>query len=144
MKSRLRKNKQIIFDEKNGDCMRASLTSMLGLPNDPKVVPLGGANEDFWTKCYKFLYQFGLTLTFEQKACWRNEYWMGSVKSKNFKGGSHSIVMKGSKVWHDPSTHKRYRAGESLLGKDVINGGHFLEVIDPSKLYKLELFRQKI
>lgn len=138
------RNKQIIFDSKNGDCMRASLTSMLGLPNDPKKVPLGGANENFYGKCHEFLYQFGLTLTYEQKACWRDGFWMGSVKSKNFKGGGHSIVMNGCKVWHDPSTHKRYKTGENLLGKEVINGGYFLEVIDPSKLYKLELFKKKI
>lgn len=86
--------------------MRACLTSILGLPNDPRVVPLGGANEDFTLKCYKFLYRFGLILTWERVACWRGGYWMGSVKSKNFKDGRHSIVMLGHKVWHDPSTHK--------------------------------------
>ncbi len=138
----LRKNKQLIFDHVNGDCMRASLTSMLGLPNDPTIIPLGGAAEDWYNRCHKFLSKFGLELWFEKSACWRMGYWMGSVKSKNFEGGWHSIVMKSTKVWHDPSTHKRYKAGECLLGQDVIDGGHFLEVVDPSKLYKLEEFKR--
>jgi hypothetical protein len=137
----MRKNKQKIFDSVNGDCMRASLTSMLGLPNDPNKIPLPGAT-DFFIPCYKFLARFGLFLKYDQTACWKHGLWMASVKSKNFPKGTHAIVMNGDKVAWDPSTKKRYRVGQSLLGKDVVLGGHSLEVIDPSKLYKLREFQK--
>lgn len=139
----MQKNKQLVFDSEHGDCMRACLTSMLDLPNDPKKVPLPGAT-GFFPPAFKFFREFGLALCYEQRAMWRNGYWMASVKSKNFKDGSHAIVMFGDKVAWDPSTHKRYRTGTSLLGKDVVHGCHYLELIDASKLPALAEFRKKI
>ena len=138
----MRKNKQILVDEGNGDCMRACLTGMLDLPNDPKLVPLSGA-KDWWKTCQPFLKRFGMKLAYEQKACWREGYWMASVKSKNYgKGITHAIVMKGSKVIYDPSTKKRYKTGDDMLGEGVVVGGFFLEVTDASKLHKLAQFQK--
>jgi hypothetical protein len=137
----MKKNKQILVDGENGDCMRACLTTMLDLPNDPNKIPVGGAN-DFFPKAYKFLGKFGLFINYEQKACWRHGYWMASVKSKNYPGGWHAIVMNSSKVAWDPSTKKKYRVGQSLLGEDVVRGGYYLEVVDASKLKNLAIFQK--
>lgn len=138
----MRKNYQIVVDKDKGDCMRACLTSMLGLPNDPKKIPLGGA-DDWFPKCYRFLRRFGMDIRYEEKSCWRSGLWMASVKSKNYSGRTHAIVMDGHKVLWDPSPKKRYRTGTRLLGTDIVLGGHSLEVLDPSKLYKLGEFRKK-
>lgn len=134
---------QKIVHPENGDCMRACLTSMMGLPNDPKKIPLPGA-VDFFLPCYRFLRRFGMHIRYEQKAFWGHGYWMASVKSKNYPEGTHAIVMNGHKVAHDPSTKRRYRAGTSLLGKDIVVGGFVLEVIDATKLKNLEVFRKKL
>ena len=131
----MQKNKQLVVDKEKGDCFRACLTSILELPNDPK---LPNCDDIEWlNKWHSFLYDFGLTLAFEQKACWRQGYWIASVKSKNYADTTHAIVMQGSKVAFDPSTKKRYRIGKTLLGKDVVQGGYFLEVLDPSKIKRI-------
>jgi hypothetical protein len=131
----MRKNKQLIVSNTNGDCFRACMTSLLGIKNDPGF-PEGG-DPKWFVKWHKFLWRFGLGLVYEREACWRGGYWIASVKSKNYKDTTHAIVMKGSKVWFDPSTKKRYRVGMSLLDKDVVVGGHFLEVVNPTKLKKI-------
>jgi hypothetical protein len=139
----MKKNKQVIFDKGNGDCMRASLTSILDLPNDPKKIPLSGA-ADWWKTAPKFLRKFGLVLRYDEKAFWKQGYWMASVKSLNFEGGSHAIVMRGTRVAHDPSTKKRYKTGEDMLQGGAVQGGYVLEVAHPLKLHKLAFFRNKI
>lgn len=138
------KNKQRIVGRKNGDCMRACLTSLLDLPNDSKVISIGGANEDFWQKCRSFLRPLGLELIYNRKAFWRAGYWMASVPSKNYKGVTHSIVMHGHRVCHDPSTKKRYKGGTDLLGKGLVQSGFHFEVIDASKLTKLIKLQRKL
>lgn len=51
--------------------------------------------------------------------------------------------MRGDQVVFDPSTKKRYKTGESLLGKKLVQGGHYLEVIDATKLHKLAPLQKK-
>lgn len=133
----MKKNKQLVVDAIHGDCMRACFTSILGIPNDPKLAV--GSDPEWFLKWHKFLYRFGVTLTYSQKACWKHGYWVASVKSLNYPDkATHAIVMKGSAVYFDPSTaKKRYKSGESLLGRDVVLGGHFFEISDGSKLRKL-------
>lgn len=138
----MRKNTQIVVDKENGDCMRACLTSMLDLPNDPSIVPIGGPN-NFHIETWRFLQEFGLYLAYEQTACWTHGLWMASVKSLNYPGeATHAIVMHDSEVVWDPSSKLKYKEGESLLGKDVVLGGHHLRVSDPTLLYKLVDFQR--
>lgn len=134
----IRENKQRIVDSKKGDCFPAAMTSMLGIPYTMDI-PVDETWYQWW---HQFLWEYGLTLRFSQKSCWSEGYWVASVRSLNYPGvATHAIVMNGSKVAFDPSTRKRYRVGTSLLGKDVVLGGHSLTVIDPSKLYKLRVLQ---
>lgn len=131
----LRKNHQKVVDLKRGDCFRACITSLLGIPNlDSLPLP---DDERFHIKYATFLKQFGLNITYERIACWRMGYWIASVPSKNYKDITHAIIMDGTKVYFDPSTKKRYRKGRNLLGKNIVIGGHWLEVTNPSKLHNL-------
>ena len=134
------KNKQLVCDNKKGDCFRACMTSILGIPNDPKLPNID--DKGSWYLAWKkFLYPLGLDLIFEHRAYWRREYWIASVQSKNFANTSHAIVMCGDKVAFDPSTKKRYRTGRNLLSEDIVKGGYYLEAIDPSKLHKLKEYK---
>ena len=136
------KNKQLVCDKEKGDCFRACLTSILELPNDSKLPNCD--QTDWLSRWHTFLYDFGLTLNYEQKSCWRLGYWIANVKSKNFADTTHAIVMNGTDVAHDPSTKECYLEAESLLGQDVVLGGWSLEAIDPSKLYQLEEYKRSI
>ncbi len=82
-------------------------------------------------------------MNFETKAMWRNGYWIASVKSKNFKEATHAIVMLGNEVYFDPSLGKRYKAGRSLLGKKIVLGCHYLEVVDSTKLHRLTYLQRQ-
>lgn len=42
-----------------------------------------------------------------EEAHYHPGYWIASVISENFKGGTHAIVMSGAGVVHDPSPHPR-------------------------------------
>lgn len=132
----MRRNRQLISDGEAGDCMRACLTSMLDIPNDPSYLP-GADDKEWFIKFRRFLMQFGIEMCNEHKAMWRYGYWMASVPSLNFEGKTHAIVMKGDRVEFDPSTKKRYRRGKSLLGENVVLGCNYLEVVDASKLKNL-------
>lgn len=80
----------------------------------------------------------GIEFEFDQDRIWRNGYWIASVKSKNFEGTTHAIVMKGQKVAFDPSPKKRYRKDTNLLGEDVVLGGYYFVIDDPILLSRLD------
>jgi hypothetical protein len=132
MDKEILKNEQLIVDPVNGDCFRACLTSLLGIPNFG-YFPDGG-DKDWFIKWRRFLSTLGLSIHYEEKACWRNGYWIASVKSLNFPDVTHAIIMNCQEVYFDPSTKEKYPSGESLLGKDVVLGGWYLEVEDFAKL----------
>lgn len=121
--------------------MRACITSILGIPNDKKLPNID--NENWYWEWEKFLKKFGLSFHWTT-ACWRDGYWMATVPSLNFEGGTHAIVMKDTKVYWDPSTKKRYKAGTEMLSKDLVQGGYYFEVEDSSKIHKLEEYRKKL
>lgn len=126
------KNKQLVCDPVNGDCFRACMTSILGIPNSPDL-PDGG---DGWIgKWYTFLYQRGLTIQYDETKIWREGFWIASVPSKNFEKCTHSIIMLGQEVYFDPSPKDTYKTGENLLGKNIVLGGWWLEI---NNIYKLE------
>lgn len=137
----MRKNKQLVCDKEIGDCLRACITSILNIPNNPK---LPNCDNFYWfSEWYNILANIGLALHYEQIACWRSGYWIASVPSKNFPGTSHAIVMLGSSVFHDPSPREKYQTGDDLLGRNIVYGGYYLEVTDSSKLHKYNFFKKR-
>lgn len=139
----MKKYNQKVFSSKTGDCFRACMATVLQLPSD--VLP--NDHSPYWFFHWrKYLNQFGLEIHYDNAkgAIWQSNYWIASVKSLNFEKTTHAIVMNGSKVFHDPSTHKKYRAGTFLLGDDCVVSGYSLTAGDCSKLHLLEEYRKEI
>lgn len=139
----MKKYNQRITDGVIGDCFRACMATILQLP--PEVLP----NDHSWTfdrTWVVFLAQFGLDLAHsnEKGPIWLEGYWIASVKSLNYKNVSHAIVMhETNKVFHDPSTKKRYKTSRTL-GTDRVTGGWRLVVTNATKLHFLEQYRERI
>lgn len=127
------KNEQLISDHINGDCFRACLTSLLGIPNFG-YLPDGG-DKEWFIKWSRFLSTLGLSIHYEEKACWRSGYWIASVKSLNFPDVTHAIIMNCQEVYFDPSPNEKYLSGKNLLGKNIVLGGWYLEVENFNKLF---------
>jgi len=141
----MKKYNQLIVDSEIGDCFRACMATLLQLP--PEVLP--NDHSPIWYFTWrKFLGQFGLELSPDETAngpIWRTSLWIATVRSLNYENGTHAILMhEGGTVFHDPSTHKRYKTGTSLLGKDIVLYGKHLEVVDTSHLHKLNDYRQNL
>lgn len=126
-----------------GDCFGACLASILELPIE--VIP--NDHSESWYAIQKlFLNQFGIDMTFHnrQGPIWSESPWIASVKSKNYNDGTtHAIIMKGSLVFHDPSTKTRYKKGTSVPHDDMI-GGYIMRIEDFSLLHKLDEYRNKL
>ena len=80
----MRRNKQLVFDAVKGDCFRACLTSLLGVPNDPRLPDT--TSPDWLGRWSRLLHQFGLAVRYEKESCWRSGYWIASVPSLNIGG----------------------------------------------------------
>ena len=131
--------KQKVVDKGIGDCFRACMASILELPNDERL-PDGYASVTPWQE---WMAQFGMRLSWSHNAIWRDYYWVACVKSKNYSDGTtHAIIMKGTQVAFDPSTKKRYRKG-SFIASDDVHGGWWIEVVDPSLLYKFQNYKDR-
>ena len=131
---------QKVVDKGVGDCFRACMASFLELPNDERL-PDGYKSVMAWND---WLAKFGMTLSWSHRSIWREGYWIASVKSKNYTDGTtHAIIMHGTKVAHDPSTKKRYRKGLDMLQGDEVQGGWWIEVIDPNLLYKFQQYKEE-
>lgn len=125
--------KQKICDSKVGDCFRACVATILNLPIDS----LPNDHSDRWMFTWeKLLREYGVS-THYTTACWHEGYWIASVPSKNFESVDHAIVMKGQKVFFDPSTKKRHRKGQNLLGTGIVRHGTVFNIEDSSLLHKL-------
>lgn len=124
-----------------GDCFGACMASIMELPLE--VMP-NDHTDRWWFVWRDFLGYFGLEMQYHSAKgpIWQDKYWIASVKSKNFKEVTHAIVMEGTKVAFDPSTAKRYRKGQSMLGNDLLVGGYVIAVKDFTKLHKLEEYRK--
>jgi len=135
----MRENKQLIIDTEKGDCFRACLTSILGIPNDPTLPDI---NNPKWKQEWDaFLGQFGLRLVFNIGDVWRSGYWIAGVPSKNYTDSNHAIVMKGTRIAFDPSTKKTYEKGRNIFGSGLVLSGYSLEVMDTSLFPKLEEYK---
>jgi hypothetical protein len=140
----MKKYRQQIVDSKIGDCFRACMATILQLP--PEVLP--NDHSPMWFSNWnKYLSQFGLGIQCNsaKEPIWYDAYWIAGVTSKNFERSQHAIVMHDThRVFHDPTTKKRYRTGESLLGKQLVHDGTHLVVTNALKLHRLEEYRNKI
>jgi hypothetical protein len=141
----MKPQRQRVFSSVMGDCFAACMASLLELPIE--VMP-NDHSPHYWLVWRTFLKQFGLELSYSSAKgpIWADHPWIASVKSKNYPDGTtHAIIMdEGGKVLFDPSTHKRYRKGEQLLGEDTVVGGYIIQVSDFSKLHKLQEYREKL
>lgn len=139
----MKKYNQKIVSNGIGDCFPACMATVLQLPLEVLPNDHSPAWHNIWAA---FLSQFGLDLIYgsPKDAIWVGGFWIATVKSINYKETSHAIVMDGIKVFHDPSTKKRYRTGRSMLGDDAMRGGYHLTVDDATLLHRLEDYRQKL
>lgn len=140
----MRPQKQKIVNNKYGDCFAACIASILELPIE--VIPNDHSPNYHFTYT-SFLGQFGLTLECDSPkgAIWKPHPWIASVKSLNYSEGIHSIVMHdGGLVLFDPSTKKRYKTGEILLGKNIVVAGWDFAIQDFSKLENLQKYREQL
>lgn len=127
-----------------GDCFRACMATLLDLP--PEVLPNDFSPAWHWN-WQRYLEQFGLSLSPSGRpdgAIWLSTPWIATVKSLNFEGALHAIVMhEGSRVYHDPSSKKRYRTGSRLTTEEVLGGRH-LVVSDASRLGLLAGYQKQV
>lgn len=126
-----------------GDCFRASMSVLLGVPNGDHL-PHGIDTEGWWTDWWKFLLNLGLMIAHDnaQGPIWKEQPWIASVRSLNYEGATHAIVMHQThEVLFDPSPLQRYEG--SLLGADVVIGGTWLELADVERLPLLVAFRKQ-
>lgn len=142
----MKKYRQQVTSPLIGDCFRACMATVLQLP--PEVLP-NDHSPGFHGVWARFLQQFGLDFVYggPKEAIFMGGFWVASVRSLNYKENTHAIVMTGSKVYHDPSNKKRYKAGTHLsgLGEDAaILGGYHLVVDDATLLHRLEEYRNRI
>lgn len=136
---------QRISSSTTGDCFRASMSVILDVPNgDHLPTNDGSEGGGWWFDWHYFLWDMGLAIqnASAKGPIWKSHRWVASVPSKNFEGCTHAIVMEGHKVLFDPSPLRRYHAGWSLLGADVVVGGYWLEVADVRRLPALQDFRE--
>jgi len=136
--------RQRIVHNKYGDCHAACVASILELPIE--VIPNDHSPAHHFVM-RSFLGQFGLGLECQnpQGPIWKTHPWIASVKSINYGEGTHAIIMhQGGEVLFDPSTKKRYKKGESLLGKDVVLAGWDFVITDFSKIGNLQKFREQL
>lgn len=140
----MKEQKQRVFGKGYGDCFAACMATLLELP----IEVLPNDHSPAWFLVWGvFLRQFGLDISCERAegSVWQPYPWIAGVKSKNLENDTHAIIMgRGGKVLFDPSRKKRYKKGESLLGKKIVTEGYTIAVSDFSKLHLLKEYRDKL
>lgn len=112
---------QQIVDKDRGDCMRASVASILELPLEavPNFTDLSTGSIGNWFHVFtdfffRFGYEFEYNLTKPslkeiQESDDIDGYYLAVVKSLNIEDRTHMIIInKAGFVVHDPSTRKNY------------------------------------
>lgn len=123
---------QLISDSEVGDCFRACMSYLLGVPNSESLP--NDHNTHPAVAWWQILWPLGVSIRWNAEACWVDGLWIASVPSKNYDDRFHAIVMRNHSVEFDPSPKRRYHKGWSLLGKDLVQGGYSLYVHDPRML----------
>jgi len=121
---------QSICDEGRGDCMRATVASVLDL--EIIQVPHFILFDEWNTMFIGFLYLMGWEYD-GVKSYWKDDntpvqldetfggYTLASVPSRNYKGMTHSVVIDTTGlVVHDPSPHKNYQGENVRDSGDVL------------------------
>ena len=121
------------------------MSYLLGVPNGD-YLPSSTDRNEWWLEWHYFLWDLGLSIQggHPKGPIWKNHLWIASVPSKNHEGCTHAIVMENHRVVFDPSPRRRYPTSVSLLGKDIVIGGTWLEVADVEALDRLVDWRAKV
>lgn len=116
--------------EQRGDCIRACITSLLGLPIDA-VENVQGA--DWWGRWQEFVgeHGFALAIVYPQAEPPKS-LWIAVVPSLSLDA-NHSVVARGYNLVHDPGMKRRYTEDEfAALWRDgKIREGWVLVPLDP-------------
>lgn len=133
---------QIEINSKTGDCMRASIASILDL--ELQAVPhFTRMPDDLW---FKVLYYFfyannyvysGVRKYTNQKLPLKkysiNNHYLASVKSRSYGEVGHMVVVdKNLKVVHDPNPNKKW-LGEKLMNNEDFNYVYLFEKLPEEK-----------
>ena len=118
---------QAIHCSNKGDCMRATLASLLEV--ELEMVPHFGLFGNIWTNVFTYFlwalgWEYNGNMSYSTKPDETNEllledsfdgFFYAVVPSKNFEGHSHAVVMNlNGVIVHDPSPTKKYQ-GENVL-----------------------------
>jgi hypothetical protein len=127
--------------EERGDCVRACLTSMLGVPIESMENCHG---EGWWDRLRTqvFLHGYDLAVFSPQYEPPMEAYWMATLPSLNLgpepdgSPAEHCVVARGYTLIHDPSQGERYdQDGFVKAFEDgAISGGWVLVPNDPSRM----------
>lgn len=98
--------------EERGDCMQASIASILEVPIERVQIPHSDT-EHWWDIAQRGCRTLGYALVVASPTIWPDAVWLAGVPSLNLRreDGSplpHLIVMNGARVAHDPSLGRRY------------------------------------
>ncbi len=127
--------------EERGDCVRACITSILGLPLHAVENCHG---EGWWDllrgECYRHGYDIAVTQTQYEPP--QDAYWIATVPSLNLgpdpdgKPAEHCVVARGYTLIHDPSLGRKYDqdAWAKAWNDDQVSEGWVLVPCDPVAL----------
>lgn len=116
---------------RRGDCVRACITSLLGLPLEA-AENIQGAN--WWRRWQEFVAEHGFSLcrVFVQAEP-PASLWIAIVPSLSLDA-NHALVARGYQLVHDPGIRRRYTQDEfdALWRGLVISEGWVLVPLDPT------------
>lgn len=104
----------ILHGELQGNCMQASVASLLGLPitEVPHFAESGDA-ETCWDLFDDFLTDQGFTVIMKEQNFHPDCEYLASGRSP--RGGNHMIVMEAGKLLHDPHPSR-----DGLVNVDIV------------------------
>ena len=122
-------------EEERGDCVRACITSLLGLPIDAAENVQG---DDWWGRWQDFVGGYGFELTViypKQMFAPPAGLWLCVVPSLALDG-NHCVIAKGTTLFHDPGMKRRYTTDEwaALWQDERVLEGWLLVPLDPAVL----------
>lgn len=114
--------------EERGDCLQASIASILEVPVTDVDVPWN--DEHWWDTVQRAVRGHGYVMVVADATIWPDTYWLADVPSLNLVDESgaplpHMIVMHDGVVSHDPALAKRYAVG-TPRDQITINGAYVL------------------
>jgi hypothetical protein len=132
-----------VAPEERGDCVRACVTSILGLPIDSIANVV--AFEDWWGLLRLEVNRFGFEVAYVDVAFEPPMgYWIATVPSLNLppepdgERAMHCVVARGYELIHDPACGKRYDAESWVAAWNAgeVVAGKVLYPIDPAMFFR--------